>query len=65
MNNQDLVDIKDVCVDKTLPKEKRIEEYVKQIKDPYRFRCGKFTVSVSFSDNGLSLEDCVAGIILY
>lgn len=59
-----LVDINDVNVDRSLPKDKRIEEYVKQIKDPYRFRCGKFVVSVSFSDSGLSLEDCIAGIIL-
>lgn len=59
-----LVDINDVNVDRSLPKDKRIEEYIKQIKDPYRFRCGKFVVSVSFSDSGLSLEDCIAGIIL-
>jgi len=63
-NNNDLVNITDVRVDKSLPKEKRIEEYIKQIKDPYRFKCGKFVVSVSFSESGLSLEDCIAGIIL-
>ncbi|WP_313530614.1 DUF6870 family protein [Anaerotignum sp.] len=63
-NNKDLVDINDVRVDPTLPKEERITEYIRQIKDPYRFKCGKFVVSVSFSDNGLTLEDCIAGIIL-
>lgn len=64
MNDKNLVDIKNVCVDKTLPKEERIKEYVRQIKDPYNFKCGKFTVSVSFCENGLSLEDCIAGIII-
>lgn len=63
-NMADLVDINDVRVDPTLPKEERITEYVRQIKDPYHFKCGKFVVSVSFSDNGLTLEDCIAGIIL-
>ena len=64
MSKTDLVDINDVCVDPTLPKAERITEYVRQIKNPYRFKCGKFVVSVSFSDNGLTLEDCIAGIIL-
>ncbi len=59
-----LVDIKDVCVDKTLPKSERIKEYVRQIKDPSHFKCGEFTVSLSFTENGLSLEDVIAGILL-
>ena len=63
-NKTELVDIRDVTVNKELPKEERIAEYVKQIKDPYNFKCGKFTVSVSFANNGLTLEDCIAGIIL-
>lgn len=63
-NKTELVDIRDVTVNKELPKEERIAEYVKQIKAPYNFKCGKFTVSVSFANNGLALEDCIVGIIL-
>lgn len=55
----DLVDIRDVSVDKNLPKEERIAEYIRQIKDPYHFKCGKFTVSVRFAENGPTLEDCL------
>jgi hypothetical protein len=58
-----LVDIRTVSVDKTLPREERIAEYVLQIKNPYRFRCGKFTVSASFAEAGPSLEDCLLGIL--
>lgn len=32
-----LVDIRDVTVDKELPREERITEFVRQIKNPYRF----------------------------
>ncbi len=39
-----LVDIRDVTVDKELPREERITEFVRQIKNPYRFKCGRFTV---------------------
>ena len=54
-----LVDIRTVKVDKSLPKEARIAEFIKQIKNPYKFKCGKFTVTARYTDNGLSLEDCL------
>ena len=58
-----LVDIRDVVVDKDLPREKRIAEFVRQIKNPYHFKCGKFTVRIQYAENGISLEDCLKGII--
>ncbi len=61
---KNLVDINDVKIDTSLPKEKRIEEYVTQIRDPNNFMCGKYQVKVSFAKNGLSLEECLAGILL-
>jgi hypothetical protein len=58
-----LVDIRTVSVDKTLPREARIAEFIRQIKDPYRFKCGKFTVTAKYADSGLTLEDCLLQII--
>ena len=59
-----LVDIRDVSVSKDLPKEKRIEEFVRQIKNPFCYRCGKFVVKASFAENGFTMEDCLKSIIL-
>jgi len=59
-----LTDIKDVSVDRNLSKEERIAEFVRQIGNPYCFKCGKFVVKARFSDNGVSLEDCLQGILL-
>lgn len=42
-----LVDIKDVKIDTSLPKEERIEDFIKQIKNPYCFRCGKLIIKIS------------------
>ena len=39
-----LVDIREVAVDKELSREERIADFVRQIKNPYRFKCGRFTV---------------------
>ena len=59
-----LADIRDVSVDQSLPKEERIAEFLRQIKNPYCFRCGKFTVRAQFAANGVSLEDCLKQILV-
>ena len=63
ISRSELVDIRDVLVDKNLPKQERIAEYIRQIKDPYHFKCGKFTVKARFATNGPTLEDCLEQII--
>src|SRR5699024_411121 len=59
----ELVDIREVAVDKDLPKEERIAAFLHQIKNPYRFRCGDFVVNAAFSSNGVTLEECLQGIL--
>lgn len=58
-----LVDIRDVTVNKELSREERIAEFVCQIKNPYRFKCGRFTVRASFAAGGATLEECIKGIL--
>ena len=62
-SNKHLVDIQDIHVDRALPREQRISEFVRQIKNPYLFKCGSFTVHVGFTANGISLEECIAGLL--
>lgn len=59
-----LVDIRDVHVDSNLPKKERIKEYLRQIKNPYCFKCGGFTVHARFAKDGPTLEDCLKQILL-
>ena len=61
--NEHLVDIQEVHVNRELPREQRISEFVRQIKNPYLFKCGPFTVHVGFTANGISLEECIAGLL--
>lgn len=60
----ELVDINDVKVSKDLSKQERIAEFIKQIKNPYCFKCGNFIVKARYTDNGLSMEDCLQSIML-
>ena len=60
---EELVDIRDVIVDKSLSREERIAEFVRQIKNPYHFKCGNFTVTARFADTDVTLEDCLQRLI--
>ena len=62
-NNTELIDIRDVSVDKGLSKHERIAEYLRQIKDPYHFKCGEFTITACFAEDGPTLEDCLQRLI--
>lgn len=59
INNMELVDIRSVSIDKNLAKHERIAEYIRQIRNPYRFKCGDFIISVKYSESGPSLDKCV------
>lgn len=60
----ELIDIRDVSVDPNLPRAERIAEFIRQIKNPYHFKCGKFTVRAQFTEGGPSLEDCLKQILI-
>jgi hypothetical protein len=61
--NSNLKDIRNVSVDKNLPKDERIAEFIRQIGNPRYFKCGKFTVRARFAENGPTLEDCLQRLV--
>ena len=58
-----LVDLRSVSIDKSLPVPERISAFIKQIKNPYLFKVDDVTVKVEFS-SGKSLEDAVLSFLL-
>ena len=62
-NLSELVDIRDVVIDKSLPLEERVMSYVEQIKDPYCFKVGDVVVRVSYADKDKSLTDSFTSMI--
>lgn len=51
-----LVDIREIKIDKDLPREQRIEEFISQIKNPYCFKVGNIIVSVGFSNDSVTFN---------
>jgi hypothetical protein len=53
-----LVDISGVSVDKTLPVEEKTADFVRQIKDPYRYTKDGVTITAQFAADAPTLADC-------
>ena len=57
VNPATLRDIRDVKINTDLPKEQRIQDYIRQIGNPYCYRHGKYVVKISFADTDVTLEE--------
>ncbi len=57
VDRESLVDIREVQIDGKLPRDKKFEDFLRQIRNPYCYRCGKIVVKVCFSDTDATLED--------
>ena len=55
--DEQLLDIRDVKIDRTLPTEERIRSFVEQIRDPYKFKVGDVVVKVSFANTQNTITD--------
>ena len=62
-NLSELVDIRDVVIDKKLTLEERVQSYVEQIKDPYCFKVGDVVVRVSYAGKDKTLTDSFTSMI--
>lgn len=54
---EDVVDIRQIKIDKGLSQEERRREFIRQVKNPYCFRVGNVIVKSSYSGNGVSLNE--------
>lgn len=52
-----LVDISDIKIDITMEKNDRMQNFIKDIKNPYCFRCKNTVVKVSFCNEGGSFQE--------
>lgn len=56
-NRDSLVDITEIEINPSLPKEERINDFINKIGNPYYFKVGKLTVKASFVDTEESLQE--------
>ena len=60
-----LVDLRDVEIDTSLPVHKRMEQFLRQVGNPYLFRVDGIVVKASFLPQmGRSLSDILPGLLI-
>ena len=60
----DLVDIRDVHVDMSLPKMKRIVEYDRQLKGHTKYKYKDIKITAFFTKGGPPIEDCLIRLMV-
>ena len=55
VDRNELVDIQNIVVESQLPKEERIADFIKKIKNPYVCKCGNIVVQSVFEDTDITL----------
>ena len=58
-----LADIGGVKIDVTQPKNERILDFIRQVKNPYCYKCGKTVVKLTFTDTGRTFEEIFKSIV--
>ena len=59
-----LTDVSEVRIDRGQPVEKRRQQYLEKVGNPYLVREGNIKVKVRFAGNGVSLEDAFENLLL-
>ena len=57
VERESLADISKIHIDPRMPREQRLADFVRQIGNPYCYRCGTVVVKVSFAETDATLED--------
>lgn len=63
IDRNSLVDIRSVNVDASLPQKERMRDFIRQVKDPYLFRHGKYVVKITFAETDITLEQRLADYV--
>ena len=48
-----------VRLDPSAPREERLRDFIRQIKNPYCYLDGKTVVKISFTNTATTIEDCL------
>lgn len=53
----EIVNIEGLEIDTSLPKAERINQFVRDVRNPYRFKVDNIVVNVAFTENGGTLQE--------
>lgn len=59
VDRSQLVERSTIRLNPDAPREERLREFIRQIKNPYCYLDGKTVVKITFSKTDTTLEDCL------
>ena len=63
ITDMNLVDIRDVSVERSLSRKERLSDFERKLKDKHNYKCGRFKITAIFGDeNAPSIEECLRGL---
>ena len=62
VNRDELVDINSVVIQTDLPVKERVQDYLRQVKNPYCYIDHGIAVKITFAGNK-NLEDCLRTVV--
>lgn len=64
VKREELVDIREVEINKRKSQQEQIKDYIEQIKNPYCYKYGDYIVKIEFEDTEATLTDRLQELIL-
>lgn len=55
--HEELIDISQIKIDDVQPKEKRLERFIEEVRNPYHFKVGEIEVELTFATDGMKLQE--------
>lgn len=63
INSADVIDIKDIKIDRRKSSDERLLDFLNVVKNPYVFKIKGRIVKVNFSDSDKTAEDCLTSVL--
>lgn len=60
VDRNSLIQRSSVKIDPNATREERLQDFIKQIKNPYCYMDGKTVVKISFANTDTTMEDCIS-----
>ena len=64
IDKNDLVDLKEIPFDNTIPQEQRAAYIFQMIKNPYCFRVGNIGVKLEFTENAPTIQTLLTDVLI-
>lgn len=63
INSADVIDIKDIKIDRRKSSDERLLDFLNVVENPYVFKIKGRVVKVNFSDSDKTAEDCLTSVL--